>query len=130
MYSEKDILWLIEQSKKYYQEESHRFSVGNIISSIIIPIIMKRTEVKKANVHQFDIEELACRILGIDYDEIDADTEIINEELYNQFETDLDNFQDIVNRLLPLIDVGESPITKEKYKGFSTGNSWLAKVPV
>ena len=39
MYSEKDILWLIEQSKKYYQE-SHRFSVGNIISSIIIPIIM------------------------------------------------------------------------------------------
>ena len=37
MYSEKDILWLIEQSKKYYQEESHRF---NIISSIIIPIIM------------------------------------------------------------------------------------------
>ena len=40
MYSEKDILWLIEQSKKYYQEESHRFSVGNIISSIIITIIM------------------------------------------------------------------------------------------
>ena len=40
MYSEKDILWLIEQSKKYYQEESHRFSVGNIISSIIISIIM------------------------------------------------------------------------------------------
>lgn len=40
MYSEKDILWLIEQSKKYYQEESHRFSVGNMISSIIIPIIM------------------------------------------------------------------------------------------
>lgn len=40
MYSEKDILWLIEQSKKYYQEESHRFSIGNIISSIIIPIIM------------------------------------------------------------------------------------------
>ena len=101
-----------------------------MLAVVIIPIIMKRTEVKKANVHQFDIEELACRILGIDYDEIDADTEIINEELYNQFETDLDNFQDIVNRLLPLIDVGESPITKEKYKGFSTGNSWLAKVPV
>ncbi len=40
MYSEKDILWLIEQSKRYYQEESHRFSVGNIISSTIIPIII------------------------------------------------------------------------------------------
>ena len=52
-----------------------------MLAVVIIPIIMKRTEVKKANVHQFDIEELACRILGIDYDEIDADTEIINEEL-------------------------------------------------
>lgn len=40
MYNEKDILWLIEQSKKYYQEENHRFNIGNIISSIIIPIIM------------------------------------------------------------------------------------------
>ena len=91
---------------------------------------MKRTKVTKANVHVFDMEELACKILGIDYDEIDADTEVIEEELYNMFEIDLENFSEIVNRLLPLIDVGESPITKEKYKGFSTGNSWLAKVPV
>ena len=91
---------------------------------------MKREKVAKANVHQFDMEELACKILGIDYDEIDADTEVIEEELYNQFEIDLENFSEIVNRLLPLIDVGESPITKEKYKGFSAGNSWLAKVPV
>jgi hypothetical protein len=92
---------------------------------------MKRTEVKKANVHQFDIEELACKILGIDIDEIDySDTEIINNELYNQFEIDLDNFRDIVNRLLPLIDIGESPLTKKKYKGFSDGNCWLTKIPV
>lgn len=91
---------------------------------------MKREKVAKANVHQFDMEELACKILGIDYDEIDADTQIIEEELYNQFETDLKNFSDIVNRLLPLIDIGESPLTKEKFKGFSTGQMWLAKVPV
>lgn len=52
------------------------------------------------------------------------------EELYNQFETDLENFSEIVNRLLPLIDIGESPLTKEKFKGFSTGQMWLAKVPV
>ena len=97
---------------------------------VIILLIMKRTEVKKATVHIFDMEELACKILGIDYDEIDADTEVIEEELYNQFEMDLENFSEVVNRLLPLIDVGESPITKEKYKGFSTGNSWLAKIPV
>ena len=91
---------------------------------------MKREKVAKANVHQFDMEELACKILGIDYDEIDADTQIIEEELYNQFETDLENFSDIVSRLLPLIDIGESLFTKEKFKGFSTGQMWLAKVPV
>ncbi len=91
---------------------------------------MKRTEVNKATVHIFDMEELACKILGIDYDEIDADTEVIEEELYNMFEIDLENFSEIINRLLPLIDVGESPLTKQKFKGFSAGSSWLAKIPV
>lgn len=91
---------------------------------------MKRENVKKATVHQFDMEELACKILGIDYDEIDADTGIIEEELYSEFEIDLENFSEIVNRLLPLIDIGESPLTKERFKGFSTGQMWLAKIPV
>ena len=91
---------------------------------------MKRTQVKKATVHVFDMEELACEIMGIDYDEIDADTEVIEEELYNQFEIGLDNFSEIVNRLLPLIDIGEIPLTKQKFKGFSTGQMWLAKIPV
>ena len=91
---------------------------------------MKRTEVNKATVHIFDMEELAYKILGIDYDEIDADTEVIEEELYNMFEIDLENFSEIINRLLPLIDVGESPLTKQKFKGFSAGSSWLAKTPV
>jgi hypothetical protein len=91
---------------------------------------MKIEEVQKANVHEFEIEELACKILGIDYDEIDADTEIIEEELYNQLEIDLSNFGEIVNRLLPLIDIGESGLTKKTYKGFSNGQTWFVKVPV
>lgn len=101
-----------------------------MLAVVILNTIMKRTQVKKATVHVFDMEELACKIMGIDYDEIDADTEVIEEELYNQFEIDLENFSEIVNRLLPLIDIGESPLTKQKFKGFSTGQMWLAKIPV
>jgi hypothetical protein len=101
-----------------------------VLAVVILNTIMKRTQVKKATVHVFDMEELACKIMGIDYDEIDADTEVIEEELYNQFEIDLENFSEIVNRLLPLIDIGESPLTKQKFKGFSTGQMWLAKIPV
>jgi hypothetical protein len=101
-----------------------------VLAVVILNTIMKRTQVKKATVHVFDMEELACKIMGIDYDEINADTEVIEEELYNQFEIDLENFSEIVNRLLPLIDIGESPLTKQKFKGFSTGQMWLAKIPV
>jgi hypothetical protein len=88
---------------------------------------MNKIEVVKSNVHPFAVEELACQILGVDYDEIDADTSIIEEELYNEFGIDLDIFGDIISRLLPLVDVGTSPLTEEKYKGFSNGNIWLIK---
>lgn len=40
MYSEKDILWLIDQSKKYYQNESEKFKAGKIGFSLIFPIII------------------------------------------------------------------------------------------
>lgn len=37
MYSEKDILWLIDQ-KKYYQSGNEKFKAGRISSSLIFPI--------------------------------------------------------------------------------------------
>ncbi|MDO5381396.1 MAG: hypothetical protein Q4F06_01570 [Eubacteriales bacterium] len=40
MYSEKDILWLIEQSKKYYHNEGEKSKAGKIGSSLIFPIII------------------------------------------------------------------------------------------
>ena len=36
---------------------------------------MNKMNIKKAKVLMFDIEELACKITGLDYDEIDADNE-------------------------------------------------------
>ena len=40
MYTKKDILWLINQSEKYFQNENEKFKVGEISSSLIFPIII------------------------------------------------------------------------------------------
>lgn len=40
MNSEKDIIWLIDQSKKYYQDEGEKIKRSNIGSSLICPIFI------------------------------------------------------------------------------------------
>lgn len=79
--------------------------------------------------HEEQCEELACQILGLDYDEIDADTEIIEEHLMNQFDIDLNQFTFLVSYLLPLVEVAESPLTGVMFKGFSNQKGlWLLKM--
>lgn len=92
----------------------------------------KAKEIPMAPVGARDVEELACKIVGLDYDEIDADTQKIEDALYHRFGIGVDVLSDIVSRLLPLIDVGESPISKKRYKGFSdTENQmWLVKMEI
>ncbi len=90
-----------------------------------------KTDYAPTKLDLLDLEELACKITGLDYDEIDADTSVIEDALCAEFGIELDGFVDIVNHLLPLIDVGKSPITEKKYKGFSDQKScWLAKIEV
>lgn len=67
-------------------------------------------------------EELACTILGIeyeDYEEADDCTEQIENILIDELNIDLDTLEKIVSKLLPLIDIGKSPLTGNMYKGFS-----------
>ena len=87
---------------------------------------------KLARVSSIDLEELACHILEVDYDEIDADTSVINEKLYEEFGCDLDQFTNIIQRLLPMVDVRASPLTKKRYKGFSDTEKgmWFVKMEV
>jgi hypothetical protein len=91
---------------------------------------IKLKKVESANIHYFDLEELACKVTGLDYDEIDADSAIIEETIHEVFDCSMDTFGDIVARLLPLVDVGASPLTEKVYKGFSdTENKvWLIKM--
>lgn len=86
---------------------------------------------QRVHLYQETVEELACHILGLDYDEIDADTEIIEEKLMEQFDIDLNQFTYLVSHLLPLIDVGKSPLTEKTFKGFSNQKGiWLLKISV
>lgn len=86
------------------------------------------SKIKTASTHPYEIEELACAITGLDYEEIDADTEFIEGKLMNDLGVDLQQFQEIVEKLLPLIDVGGG-VSDIRYKGFAVPGSqvWLVK---
>ena len=92
----------------------------------------KKKDVTRVATDSLDIEELACVITGLDYDEIEADTDVIESELYHLLGVDLSEFQELIARLLPLITVAQSPLTKEFYKGFSLPNAqvWIVKTPI
>jgi len=85
-----------------------------------------------ANIHPFEIEELACKITGLDYDEIDADERQIEEALIDQFGCDFNQFCLMISRLIPLIDIADSGLTGKRYKGFADieNGIWLTKIEI
>lgn len=85
---------------------------------------------EKAKITSLDVEELACKLTDLDYDEIDGDTTMIDESLINNFGIDLDNFTELISLLLPMINIGTSPLTGKMYKGFADAENetWLVKI--
>ena len=51
----------------------------------------------------------------------------LEEILYDAFEMDIEQFEELVRRLLPLIYVSESLFDKKLVKGFAKDNTWLVK---
>lgn len=78
-----------------------------------------------------DVYELVGHLCNLDED---ADYEDVHDALYEKYEIDLHNFEKIIEDLLPLIDVGVSPLTGTKFKGFAVAENghgfWLAKIEV
>ena len=71
---------------------------------------------------RIDLEEVACAVLGLeyeDYEEADDCTEQIENILIDEMNIDLETLERIVSKLLPLIEIGKSPLTGIAYKGFS-----------
>jgi len=93
------------------------------------------------NKMRIDIEEVACAVLGLeyeDYEEADDCTEQIENILIDEINIDLDTLEQIISKLLPTIDVGKSPLTGIAYKGFSREfikgsckvRKWIAKMQI
>jgi hypothetical protein len=85
--------------------------------------------------HYWDTEELAAYLCGLDYEDDNIESDDIENALYEKFEISFDSFHKLCEHLLPMVDVGVSPLTKERYKGFSridkNGHGfWLLKVAV
>ena len=82
-------------------------------------------------IQSFECCELAARLLGMGDDWEDEDE--VWEKLYDLHEIGGDGFCWLVNQLLPMIDIAESPMTGDTYKGFSKVlkpglSEWLVKM--
>lgn len=84
---------------------------------------------KKADIHIFETEELACSLVGLDNDEIDADSQIIEEHLYEKYGMDLEQFHLLMSKLLPMIEgkkqseyMSADAIERSKQTRFKKGN--------
>ena len=93
------------------------------------------------NKNRIDIEEVACVILDLDYEDYEESnecTEQIENILIDEMNIDLDTLERIVSKLLPFIEGGKSPLTGIVYKGFSREfikgsckvRKWIAKMQI
>ena len=76
-----------------------------------------------------DVEELAAFICGLDYDEIDADTGKIEDAMIEKFNCNLEDFANIITKLMPMVEIAESSLSKKWYAGFANKakQMWLLK---
>lgn len=73
------------------------------------------------------IEELIAKVCGVDVDE---EFENLDETLWDKFEIESHNFERLVNKLLPLCEVGQSPLTGIKSRGFADTKEhcWIMRI--
>ena len=69
-----------------------------------------------------EIEELACLMLGKDYDSIidNYEESTIDDMFYDEYGITLEDFEHLLNDLIEFTNPWKSPITGEIYQGFVT----------
>jgi len=71
--------------------------------------------VKRADVEEIDCCDLAAYLIGMsDYE----DDEEVWDAFYEEYNIEPDVFTRLIGELLPLINIGTSPLTENAYKGF------------
>jgi hypothetical protein len=67
-----------------------------------------------------EIEELACLMLGKDYDSIidNYEESVIENMFYEEYNITLEDFEHILDDLIKFTNFWESPLTGKLYQGF------------
>ena len=93
-----------------------------------------KNKIKRIVADYDDVMDLACEITGLNVKKVNNNFSVVENALLDELNIDFDSFHEIVNRLLPLIDVGESPLTKKRFKGFSKIEDgmgcWIVRVGI
>ena len=78
----------------------------------------------------WDAEELACQILGLDYDDLvnEGREDEIEEKLYEEYEIGMEQFRNIAAELLKLTPAVKNEMTGTLYNAFGVqeGKVWRA----
>lgn len=53
------------------------------------------------------------------------DEESLESFVWEYYHIDIEDFERLINDLIPLCTVGQSPLTNLWYRGFGTGSLWL-----
>lgn len=71
-------------------------------------------------IEYYEIEELACCMLGKDYDSIvnNYGEDVIEKMFYEEYNITLEEFGCIINDLIKFTPTWESPLTGNLYQGF------------
>ncbi len=74
--------------------------------------------------------ELAMVLTGRDPDNEEQfnDEDGLYEDLFDKYGIEFDAFEALIGDLLPLIEVGKSPLTDKMYKGFGKDGRFLTKI--
>lgn len=78
---------------------------------------------KEADISDLEILDLAAHILNINREENNDDE--IFEAFDSEFGVDLLRFRNVIECIVPLITIEESPIDGKKFKGFSVNGKWI-----
>ena len=68
----------------------------------------------------WDVQELACAVLGLNYDELvdDGKEDVIDNAIYDKFDISMEQFYDIVKALLPFTPAVKAGLSGEWYHAF------------
>lgn len=78
--------------------------------------------------HWTDAEELAVAVLGMDEETADSDT--IEQAVYDKFEISMEQFQAVAESLVPFTLPASAAISGEAFQGFVKDGYFIVKEPM